>query len=70
MNKKCEDCENALLLEVSDLTIELEKQRRWIQILQKCIDVKDELLELYRDECETLSTKYKLLKEVKNETQA
>ena len=43
MDKKCRDCEATNLMSLADCEIRLEKANNMIKILEKCLDIKDEL---------------------------
>ena len=56
----CKDCENKSLMEVAELQIKLDKAANHIDILNRCLDVKEELCQLLREENEELRNKVKV----------
>ena len=65
----CTNCEAELMLEMSSLTLRLDTANRYNSILEKCLDVKEQLCGFYREENEHLTTRIKYLEEAKNEAQ-
>ena len=75
MKQDCKDCENKSLMEIAELQIKLDKAENHINILNRCLDVKEELCDFLRDENEELQNKLKIyiehiknLKDIKNDT--
>lgn len=62
LQEKCRECENDTFLKNADLQIDYDKAQGYIKLLEKCLDVKEELLEYYRNENEELKNKVKLYK--------
>lgn len=60
MTPNCKDCENKSLMEVAELQIKLDKAENHIDILNRCLDVKEELCQLLREENEELRNKVKV----------
>lgn len=60
MAPNCKDCENKLLMELAELGIKLDKAENHIDILNRCLDVKEELCQLLREENEELRNKLKV----------
>jgi hypothetical protein len=65
----CKNCEAELMLEMASLTLRLDTSERYSNILTKCLDVKEQLCDFYREENEHLKTRIKYLEEAKNEAQ-
>lgn len=63
MEDKCRECENETLLKCADLELRLEKAERYNKLLERCLDVKDELCSALREDNEELRTKLKIYKE-------
>lgn len=57
MKDKCIECEKELMLQYADLKIEYDKLKNYSKILEKCLDVKEELNEYLREENSTLKNK-------------
>lgn len=53
----CIECENEALDKYADLYLKYERLEREVDILNECLDVKDKLLNIYREKNEELSTK-------------
>ena len=66
---KCIECENDTLLKYSGLVIDYDKLKYYNGLLEKALDVKDELNKVLREDNEMLRNKLKLyeIKEVQNE---
>ena len=66
---KCLECENDILMKYSSLVIDYDKLQNYNGLLEKCLDVKEELNKVLREDNETLRNKLKLyeIKEGKNE---
>ena len=66
---KCLECENDILMRYSSLVIDYDKLQNYNRLLEKCLDVKEELNKVLRENNETLRNKLKLyeIKEGKNE---
>lgn len=66
---KCLECENDILMRYSSLVIDYDKLQNYNRLLEKCLDVKEELNKVLREDNETLRNKLKLyeIKEGKNE---
>lgn len=66
---KCIECENDILMRYSSLVIDYDKLKNYNGLLEKCLDVKEELNKVLREDNETLRNKLKLyeIKEGKNE---
>lgn len=65
---KCIECENDILMKYSSLVIDYDKLQNYNRLLEKCLDVKEELNKVLREDNETLRNKLKLyeIKEGKN----
>lgn len=61
MTDKCIECENDALLKYADLQIELDKANRYNELLQKCLDVKEELNATLRRNNQILKEKLEVL---------
>lgn len=57
MADKCIECEKDIVLKYSDLHIEHIKLENYSKILERCLDVKEELNEYLREENEALKNK-------------
>ena len=57
MENKCIECENENLLKVADLQIELDKIQKYAKLLENCLDSKEELNKVLRDDNEMLRNK-------------
>jgi len=66
---KCIECENDILMKYSSLVIDYDKLQNYNRLLEKCLDVKEALNKVLREDNETLRNKLKLyeIKEGKNE---
>lgn len=66
---KCLECENDTLLKYSSLVIDYDKLQNYNGLLEKALDIKEELNKVLREDNETLRNKLKLyeIKEGKNE---
>lgn len=66
---KCLECENDTLLKYSSLVIDYDKLQNYNGLLEKCLDVKEALNKVLREDNEMLRNKLKLfeIKEGKNE---
>lgn len=66
---KCIECENDILMRYSSLVIDYDKLQNYNRLLEKCLDVKEELNKVLREDNETLRNKLKLyeIKEGKDE---
>ena len=60
MNKKCKECENEIMLKYADLKIKYDKANRYLDILEKCLDTKDELCKALREDNEELRNKVRV----------
>lgn len=59
MNKKCIDCESENLMKYAELKIQYEKTYRYNQLLEQCLDVKEDLCKALREDNEKLRNKLK-----------
>lgn len=57
MSDKCKNCENELLLNVAELKIKNDKLEYYNKLLERCLDVKDELCKALREDNEELRNK-------------
>ena len=57
---KCIECENDTLLKYSGLYIEFDKLKRYTELLEKELDIKEELNKVLREDNEVLRNKLKL----------
>ncbi len=66
---ECLECENDTLLKYSSLVIDYDKLKYYNGLLEKALDVKEELNKVLREDNEMLRNKLKLfeIKEGKNE---
>lgn len=64
---KCMDCENDIVLKYSDLYIEYEKLKKYCDLIEKCLDTKEELNKVLREDNEQLRYQVKLWKEKASE---
>lgn len=64
MPDKCKDCENELLLKLADLETKYDRLEYYSKILEKCLDTKDELCKVLREENDELKNKLRLYNEV------
>lgn len=64
MTDKCKECENELLLKLADAETKNDRLEYYNKILEKCLDVKEELCKLIREENETLKNKLRFYDEV------
>lgn len=66
---KCIECENDILMKYSSLVIDYDKLQNYNRLLEKCLDTKDELCKVLREDNEALRNKLKLyeIKEQKTE---
>lgn len=62
MTKNCKECSNEALDKYADLYIKYEQAKKEVEILNECLDVKDKLLNLYREKNNELNTKLKVYK--------
>lgn len=60
MNKKCSECENEMMLKYADLEFKYTKATNYIVLLEKCLDVKDELCKALREDNEELRNKVRV----------
>jgi hypothetical protein len=58
--KDCKNCQSEVMDHYADLQLKYDLAQRHIEILGKCLDVKEELCAFYRDENEQLKTKLKI----------
>ena len=65
---KCIECENDILMKYSSLVIDYDKLQNYNGLLEKALDVKEELNKVLREDNEMLRNKLKLyeIKEGKN----
>lgn len=63
MEDKCKNCENEIMLKYADLILKLDKAERYNKILENCLDTKDELCKILREDNEELRTKLKIYRE-------
>lgn len=64
----CQNCEAELMLELASINLRLDTANRYANILEKCLDVKEDLCNFYREENEQLKTRIKYLEADKNES--
>lgn len=66
---KCKECENDILLKYSSLVIDYDKLQNYNGLLEKALDVKEELNKVLREDNKMLRNKLELykIKEVQNE---
>lgn len=57
MSKNCKECENDLMLRCSDLAIKCAKLQKYNNLLEKCLDTKEELNKVLREDNEELRNK-------------
>ncbi len=67
MKDECMNCENDIMLKYSDLYIEYEKVKNYNKILEKCLDTKDELCKVLREDNEQLRNELRIWKEGNND---
>lgn len=60
MKNNCTECENETMLKYSDLMVEHDKLKRYNKILNNCLDTKDELCKILREDNENLRYKNEL----------
>lgn len=60
MNDKCLECEKDIILKYSDLRIEYNKLENYKKLLEKCLEIKEELNEYLRDENDSLKNKLRI----------
>ena len=53
----CIECEKDAILKYADIYIELEKAKKYTDILEKCLDTKEELCKVLREDNEILRNK-------------
>lgn len=58
----CAECEKDILLQYSDLKIEYNKLENYNKLLEKCLDIKEELCDFFRTENEELKNKLRIYK--------
>ena len=58
----CKNCENDLMLKLSDAEIKCDKLQWYYDMLNKALDIKDELNKALREENEALKNKIRSLK--------
>ena len=58
----CKNCENELMLKLSDVQIKCDRLQWYYDTLNKALDIKDELNKALRDENEKLKNKIRSLK--------
>lgn len=63
MEDKCKNCENESMLKYAEAVFKLEKAERYNKLLERCLDVKDELCNTLREDNEELRTRLKIYKE-------
>lgn len=61
MNKNCTECEKDLILRCSDLAIKCDKLEKYNALLEKCLDTKEELNKVLREDNEALRNKLRIL---------
>lgn len=61
MNKNCTECEKDLMLRCRDLAIKCDKLERYNALLEKCLDTKEELNKVLREDNEALRNKLRIL---------
>lgn len=57
----CKNCENEIMLKLADYEIEKDNLVRHVEILKRALDVKEDLLNFYREKSEQLENKLKIL---------
>ena len=57
MKDKCKDCENESLMKYADMAIKLENTQKYNKLLEKALDIKEELNKMLREENESLKTR-------------
>lgn len=62
-NSQCLDCEKEIIQKYSDLYIEFEKLKNYYALIEKCLDIKEELNKVLREDNENLRYQLKLWKE-------
>ncbi|MBQ2395932.1 MAG: hypothetical protein II304_02650 [Bacteroidales bacterium] len=62
MDEKCIDCQNDTLLKYSALYCDFEKSQRYNKMLENCLDTKDELCKVLREDNEQLRSLLKIYK--------
>lgn len=61
MSKKCSECESAIISDMADLQMKYDRALHHIEILNKCLDTKEELNEFFRQEIDELKNKMRVL---------
>lgn len=62
-NSKCLDCEKEIIQKYSNLYIEFERLKNYNALIEKCLDIKEELNKVLREDNENLRYQLKLWKE-------
>ena len=60
MKNDCMNCEKEAILNYADMSIELDKSKKYCEILENCLDTKEELCKVLREENEILRNKLNL----------
>lgn len=63
MTKDCKNCENENLLKVADLEFDLQRAKNTIELLEKCLDTKEDLNRIYREQIRELENKLRIFKQ-------
>lgn len=61
-DKKCVECEKAIISDMADLQIEYDKLKKYYKLIIKCLDIKEELCKALREENEELRNKLEVYK--------
>lgn len=56
----CKNCENENLLKVADLEFDLQRAKNTIELLEKCLDTKEDLNRIYREQIRELENKLRI----------
>ena len=59
-NEKCMECESELISQLTDLELEKDKYKNYLNLAYKCLDVKDELCKALREENQELLNRIEL----------
>lgn len=57
MKDECKDCENESLMKYADMAIKLENVQKYNKLLEKALDIKEELNKMLREENESLKAR-------------
>ncbi len=60
MRTDCKNCENENLLKVADLETDLQRAKNTIELLEKCLDTKEDLNRIYREQIRELENKLRI----------